>query len=72
MPKTRKKKRVDCRHAGMDFYCDLDAYFKMQYEEKWNSGNSEYFKIAFYEPDFKKLDNLLQQIHQFDKPIDVP
>ena len=42
----------------MDFYVDLDAFFKTHYKDYWNDGLSENLNIAFYEPDYKKLDNL--------------
>ena len=29
--KSKKNKNVDCRHAGMDFYADLDLFFKCNY-----------------------------------------
>lgn len=57
--KTRKNHKVDCRHAGMNFYSDLDVFLKHNYEQYWESGNSDKMKIAFYEPDFKNLDNLI-------------
>ena len=40
----------------MDFYNDLESFFKYNYEEYWNSGA---LKVAFYEPDLKNLDNLI-------------
>ena len=58
--KSKRHKKVDSRHAGMDFYADLDQFFKHNYKEYWNAGNSENLKIAFYEPDCKKLENLNQ------------
>lgn len=56
--KSSKQKTVDPRNAGMDFYIDLDAFFKTHYKDYWNDGLSEKLNIAFYEPDYKKLDNL--------------
>lgn len=53
----------------MDFYSDLDLFFKHNYAQYWDSGA---LKVAFYEPDFKNLDNMIQQMNSFNQPGYVP
>lgn len=59
----KNNKRSDPRHAGMSFYIDLDELFTKNFREYWES---QMLNIAFYEPDYKNLDNLVQTMNQED------
>lgn len=50
----------DPRHAGMSFYIDLNDLFSKNYRDYWES---QMLNMAFYEPDYKNLDNLVQTMN---------